>query len=491
MALEVPLLGLIVLPLMAISLVLRARWMLCLVFLLAPFKASSVVNFSFGGVPSGLQAGYFAALVFFLKILLDSVTLGRMRVSREVVKSFSMLFLFACYATLTAIVLPVLFRGSVDVYPLDLGLRDNDLTPLTPRAGNITQTIYLIVNVTLAAAIANVIVTGKDYLFAARAYVATSVFIILMGIYQLLAHYGGFYYPYDVITNNPGYSQQFDQQLLGLKRYSSVFTEPSAAAHWLVGFLPFAIVAYLRGLFGTWLLWVIVLAAGCLLVATSTTGYAVAVMLMGYAGFRLLLRAAKGITKVSHRAFALALVFGTGITFVFGWMWFSGFFELVTAVLDKAVLTKLASASGERRLGGDAHAFWLLIETAGLGVGWGGNKASSQLLRVASTTGVLGMVIIGYFIVGLVRRNRSVRTSESAGTRMKDLVSAHGWAVVGMFLAALVAAGDPNALGFWIGLAMYVAAMVGAAEGERVVGTQPDVSAGQGVVPAPLPNPSA
>ena len=464
MALEVPLLGLIVLPLMAICLVLRARWMLCLVFLLAPFKASSVVNFGFGGVPSGLQAGYFAGLVFFLKILLDGVTIGRIRVSKEVLRSFSLLFVFAAYAMLTAVVLPVLFRGAVEVYPLDLGLRDDDLVTLAPRSGNITQTIYMIVNVLLAAAIANVIVLGKDFMFAARAYVATSIFIILMGIYQLLAHYGGFYNPYDVITNNPGYSQQFDQQLLGLKRYSSVFTEPSAAAHWLVGFLPFALIGYLRGLFGAWMLWVIVVAAGCLIVATSTTGYAVAALLMGYAVFRILLRSAQGVSRVSHRALALALVFGGALAALLGWMWASGVFELVMAVIDKSVLTKLASTSGERRLGGDAHAFRLLIETAGLGVGWGGNKASSQLMRIASTTGILGLLIIGYFIVGLITRNRRVVANRSADPRMKNLVCAQGWAVVGMFLAALVAAGDPNSLGFWIGLAMYVATMIGATE---------------------------
>ena len=449
---------------MAACLVVRARWMMCLVFLLAPFKASSVVNFSLGGVPSGLQAGYFASLIFFLKLLLDGVTLGRITVSRDVMKTFSMLFLFAAVATLGAIVLPVIFRGVVEVYPLDLGLRDTDLTPLTPRTGNFTQTIYLIVNVILAAAVANLIVTRKDFMFAARAYVATSIFIVFMGIYQLMAHYGGFYYPYDVITNNPGYSQQFDQQLLGLKRYSSVFTEPSAAAHWLVGFIPFAIVAYLRGLFGRWLLWIILIASGCLLVATSTTGYAAAMLLLGYVGLRALLRSAHGAPMVSHRAIALGLSFVAAGVALIGLLWVSGVFDIVSSVLDKAIVTKLASESGERRLGGDAHAIWLMIQTGGLGVGWGGNKASSQLLRVASTTGVPGLIILGYFIIGLIRRNRAVVANPSSDSQLLNLVSAQGWAVAGMFLAALIAAGDPNALGFWIGLAMYVAVLVGTAE---------------------------
>jgi hypothetical protein len=451
---------------MAICLVLRARWMMFLVFFLAPFKASSVVNFSLGGVPSGLQAGYFAALVFFVKLLLDGMTLGRIAISRDVLRLFSMLFFFAVFATLTAIVLPVLFRGSVEVYPLDLGLRDNDLTILTPRSGNFTQTVYLIVNVILAAALANLIVTGKDFMFAARAYVITSVFVIFMGIYQLLAHYGGFYYPYDVITNNPGYSQQFDQQILGLKRYSSVFTEPSAAAHWLVGFIPFAIVAYLRGLFGKWLLWVILIAAGCLVFATSTTGYAAAALLLGYVGIRALARSAHGVPVFSQRAVALGVAFLFAGVVALGWLWTSGIFELVSSVFDKAIITKLASESGVRRLGGDAHALWLMIETGGLGVGWGGNKASSQLMRVASTTGLMGLLIIAYFIVGLIRQNRRVQSLETRGSQLASLISANGWAVTGMFLAALIAAGDPNALGFWIGLAMYVAALAGAAKQE-------------------------
>ena len=437
-----------------------------LVIFLAPFKASSVINFSLGGVPSGLQAGYFAALVFFLKLLLDGMTLGRIKISRQVMRSFSLLFFFAGFATLTAILLPTLFRGTVEVYPLDLGLRDNDLTILTPRSGNFTQTIYLIVNVILAAALANLIVMGKDFMFAARAYLITSIFVIIMGIYQLLAHYGGFYYPYDVITNNPGYSQQFDQQLLGLKRYSSVFTEPSAAAHWLVGFIPFAIVVYLRGLFGAWLLWVILIAAGCLVLATSTTGYAAAALLLGYVAIRSLARSAHGAPVFSQRAVALGFTVVVAAAVAIGWLWASGIFELVASVFDRAVITKLASESGERRLGGDAHALWLMIETGGLGVGWGGNKASSQLLRVASTTGLLGIVILGYFVVGLIRQNRAVLVLETKNSQLAGLTAAHGWAVTGMFLAALIAAGDPNALGFWIGLALYVAALAGAADGQ-------------------------
>ena len=34
-------------------------------------------------------------------------------------------------------------------------------------------------------------------------------------------------------------------------------------------------------------------------------------------------------------------------------------------------------------------------------------------------------------------------------------------------IAALIAAGDPNALGFWIGLAMYVAVLVGTTDDQQ------------------------
>jgi hypothetical protein len=454
---EIPVLGMIVLPLAALCLLLPARWMLCLVFFLAPFKASSVINFSLGGAPSGLQAGYFAALVFLLKVMLDAIVVGRLRYSRDVFSMYSMLGLFVGYAALSALLLPGLFAGTVDVYPITAGLREDDLRPLAYGPGNFTQTVYLAVNVLLAAALANTIALGRDFLFASRAYIATTVFIIVMGLYQLAAHYLGFWYPYDVINNNPGYRQNFAQQVLDVKRFSSVFTEPSAAAHWLSGFIPFALVAYLRGVHGPWLMWVALAAIGCLLVATSTTGYAVALVLLVYGGYRLVLRLARSTAIIPRRAARLtvvSLLAAAGLGFV---VWASGILELVSAVMDQVVVTKLASESAARRLGGDAHAIDVFLATFGLGAGWGSNRASSQLLRVASTVGIAGLVILFAFVLSLLRRHRARPAALVGGARHEALLAAHGWAVLGMFLAALFAAGDPNALGFWIGLAMYTA----------------------------------
>jgi hypothetical protein len=199
-------------------------------------------------------------------------------------------------------------------------------------------------------------------------------------------------------------------------------------------------------------------------------------LLLAYAGLRALGRSARGVPTISRRAVALGFSLALAGVAVIGWLWASGIFELVSSVLDRAIITKLASESGERRLGGDAHALWLMIETGGLGVGWGGNKASSQLLRVASTTGLMGLVILGYFVIGLIRRNRAVASLGKKNAQLTSLITAHGWAVTGMFLAALIAAGDPNALGFWIGLAMYVAVLAGAADQEE--------TADAGLVPA-------
>jgi hypothetical protein len=466
---EIPVLGMIVLPLAALCLLLPARWMLCLVFFLAPFKASSVLNFSLGGAPSGLQAGYFAALVFLLKVGLDAVVLGRLRYSREVLSIFSMLGLFVAYAAVSALLLPGVFAGTIDVYPITAGLREDDLRPLAYGPGNFTQTVYLAVNVLLAAALANSIVMGRDFLFASRAYIAATAFIIVMGLYQLAAHYLGFWYPYDIINNNPGYRQNYAQQVLDVKRFSSVFTEPSAAAHWLSGFVPFALVAYLRRAHGAWLMWVALAAAGCLLVATSTTGYAVALLLLGYVGYRAVLRLAGTSAVVSRRAARLAVVSALAVVGVGALIWASGILELVNAVMDKVVVTKLASESAARRLGGDAHAIDVFLSTFGLGTGWGSNRASSQLLRVASTVGIAGLVILFVFVLGLLRRHRTGRAAIVDRGRQDALLAAHGWAVLGMFLAALVAAGDPNALGFWIGLAIYTALLTEHAGVSRAV----------------------
>lgn len=458
---EIPLLGWLVLPLAAACLFLPVRWMLLLAIFLAPFKASSVVNFSLGGTPTGLQAGNFGTVVFLGKLALDAGVRGRFAWSPALARNVLPLGAFVGIAVASALVLTWVFSGSVEVYPTSTGLREEDVRRLSFNAGHFTQTTYLVVNALFAVAMANVLVTRRLQFFAAGGYALTTAFVIAMGLYQLTAHYLGVPYPYDVINNNPGYRQNYYQTLLDLKRFSSVLTEPSAAAHWLAGFVPFAFVTYLRGFYGTWMLLLGVAALACIVIATSTTGYVVLALFAAWAAWRGLIwgSAAGGVSRRGWRAFTAvaALVLAGCVA-----LWYSGLLELASTVLDRALIEKLGSESAARRLGSDLHAVGITVHTFGLGAGWGSNRTSSQLLHVLSNVGLPGLLVLAWFAVRLYSRHRHFRPRGGPPRRLEDLASASGWAVVGMVLAALVAAGDPNALGFWVGLALYLGALSGA-----------------------------
>jgi hypothetical protein len=456
---EIPLLGMIIVPIALFFLLLPVRWMLYLSFFLAPFKASSVVSFTLGGDPTGIQAGNFGTVMLLSKLLLDALVRGRLTVSIPVARSFVPLAVFVVVASASAIVNTIVFSGTVEVFPASGGMRPDDIRVLRLGSANFTQTVYLIFDVAYAWAIANTVVTGGLYLRSSKTYILTTAFIIVMGSYQLFSHYLGFYYPYDFINNNPGYKDNFLQEMANVKRFSSVFTEPSAAAHWLVGFLPFAFTAWLKGLHGRGVMLLGVAALACIIVATSTTGYAVLAMFGALLGLNAV-RKTIVASRVRKRIFELTLSVLTLIAFGLGAFWFLGLFELVLAVSDQAVVNKLVSSSADMRFAVDYQALVATWQTFGLGVGWGSHRASSQLLTLLSNVGIPGMIILGWFTARLYSSHRRL-SPEGGGTYLAGLVSATGWALVGMLLAAVVAAGDPNSLGFWLVLGLYIGALAG------------------------------
>ena len=429
--------------------------MMFLAIFLAPFKASSVFNFTLGGSPTGLQAGSFGAILLLAKLAFDAVLRGRLAVSTTVIRNLMPLFAFVSFSMISALVLTFVFRGYVQVYPLTTGLSADDLRTLGFNSGHFTQTVYLVVNALFAWAIANTVATQGLQWQASRAYALTTTFIVIMGLYQLVAYYGGLPYPYEVINNNPGYTQNYFQQVLDVKRFSSVFTEPSAAAHWLSGFIPFAFVAWLKGLHGRWIMYLGVACLGCLIVATSATGYAVLGIFVAWLAWKSItwLSTSQAISK---RSFALAGAISGLMLLGLLLIWRAGLFELVESVANQTVVTKVASASAAKRISGDAHAISVLWQTLGLGAGWGSNRASSQLMRVISTVGLPGLAILCWFGSRLYTQHQRILADTRIDARLAGLTSASAWAVMGMLLAALVAAGDPNALGFWVGLGFYV-----------------------------------
>ena len=157
---------------------------------------------------------------------------------------------FTVFAAISAVFLPRLFAGSVEVFGVARGPESQDrvimLTLLRPTSGNITQSVYLVANaVLLAAAIAHV-----RYANGARAVVRAVYAVIGLNIAFGIADYVTYSQGMSEVMapiRNANYAQLNEVELYGLKRTVGSFTEGSVYGAASLVCLAFSLELWMRG----------------------------------------------------------------------------------------------------------------------------------------------------------------------------------------------------------------------------------------------------
>lgn len=362
----------------------------------APLSASAAVILGWAGGATILCVIAAAAAVI-ARATLESASGALRGASCQPGAAGWFLIAFVVVAVMGGFALPRLFEGATEIYAMDRtiigvtsGVMRFPLTPLSPHAGNVTQSIYLIVSAALCLSAASL--SRRDARFAPvvlwAATLSHAAFALadLAGL-GLLDHF-----------RTATYAIAPNQSVAGFTRLIGGATEPSVFGGVSVGLCAWHL----------WRRWRIggathLLAGGAMAVfaMASLSSTAVAVLSGVTAAYCL----ARLLHSRSIGAFGGAFVMAAFGLAAAGWLAMGPLAPHLQTAGDALFLDKLASESGVERSAWAAQALVNLGDTSGLGAGLGASRANGWAAAVLGQTGAPGAILaMGFLIAAFARR---------------------------------------------------------------------------------------
>ena len=446
---HITILGVILLPL---SLLWAARPMrlLQLAFLAGVFEAGAalVVGGSFG-LPPAMVPG----LLFIASILLQYALGMRYPGEALVLRAMVPLLLLLGYALLSEVLLPSLFAGRIMVWPQKPDALQPSLVPLAFNSGNITQPLYLAMNVVVAVAAALFLTRrALSYRAILSAYLLGGYVAVGIAFWQFTARVTGLPFPDTLFYSNPGWAI-VEQNLGSVPRIQGPFSEPAGLAFYLSGLCFCCLWLYAKGHRMMRIHLLLPLAILAMLLSTSTTG--ILILATGLPAM-LLLAIFRGNRRTSATLIRNTTMLLLGSILILGpiFVMKPALLHSVSEVVD-ATMTKGDSDSYSERTGLDAAALASIVPTYGLGVGWGSFRTSSLLPGLLANAGLFGVAMVVWLFIRIARLANRTK-DQLAAHPAKSLVDGFSAALCGQLAAALLSAPTIGSLGFFLQLGCVV-----------------------------------
>lgn len=393
--------GLIFIPVCLIALAGGLRAQLAVFAMGSVLTSAAVVNLASFGV----QPAYFMGLLLLGVATVSLLVRGGYGLDRAVLARFAPLPLLLLAA------LNALFWGGAvfwDEVWVVSGRQMFDLASAERysfRPENANQLAYLVLNIAIAALLADRLVRlpAATVLRTAHCAVLAAFWLAtLFVIWDWLAHRFGVYFPDAFLHSNAFYAAAHEQAFGDVARISGPFSEPSSLAYAYGGFL-----AYLSGLYlaerTTRALSMMFLAVAALAISTSTTAYAVLVLwLLTMAIVTPMTRPRPGRVRPGRRSrLGIALVMGLACAGVLAVARTQQ--DDIRQVYEDSIAGKTESGSYEDRTAADRMGYDAFAATFGLGIGLGSHRPSSLPAAMLSNVGVVGtaafLVFVGLCLV--------------------------------------------------------------------------------------------
>jgi hypothetical protein len=446
---HITLLGLVLVPLALVWSVNPLR-LLQLTLLFGIFEAAAALVL---GGSFGLQPAMVPGLAFVGYIFVQYALGMRYPGEGQVLRTMLPLLGLCLYALLSIYILPDGFAGRIMVWPQRTDALAPGFVPLQFTFGNVTQTLYLVVDVTFAL-FAAVFVTRRSvqYYRIVDAYIVGGYIVVMLVFWQLANRVAHVPFPDIVLYSNP--SWVIVRQSLGsVPRMQGPFTEPSALAFYLCGIMFCCLWLVADGCRRLRPGLLLGLSIACILLSTSTTGICVVVVALVAMPVAVAVRhGRRSIARLGRILGLLAVgcVLVTGPILVLKP-------DLVGAAgtVLQSTLAKGDSESYEERSGLDVAALGTVTDTFGLGVGWGSFRSSSLVPGLLANSGVFGVLMVAWFLgnVLLLGRRARARTPRHSG---RQLVAAFSASLCGQVGAALLSAPMISSLIFYLQLGCVV-----------------------------------
>ena len=357
----------------------------------------------------------------------------------------SPLLVFVACVLVGAFTLPHLFADSVAIWPQKS--EEHAQVALDFGAANITQSGYVILDIGFVYACATYI---ASYPVRTRrlvsAYFGCALLVVAIAVWQFASRVAGVPFPDGFFFSNPGWMVYPDQAIGNVPRTNGPFSEPAALSAFLCG-TTFASAWLLMHGRGSRLV-KLTLAASVfgMVLSTSTTGFIVLFAGAGLAGVYVVTRARPSVARRFTQVAIPVVVVGFFVVLAAPIL-FPSVTDAVGNVITQT-LSKSDSESYEERTQADHDSMALVLQTYGLGVGWGSNRSSSLVPGLIGNAGVPGLVLIVWAMASIRREIRIMRSFIGDGDDQWALQGASA-GLLGFFLASLIAGPTIASLTFY------------------------------------------
>jgi hypothetical protein len=368
------------------------------------------ISVIFGGlsmVPAGivglnLPAQTTCGAILIAKIFLASDNLAVSLRHAVDVRKLGLLGLFIGYFVITSLIYPRLFAGDVLLYTLNAA---ESLLPLQPTSANFTQTVYLIVSVTMVFAFATAARSEKFRTLYLRSIALAGAALIGSGLIDMAFSRVG---ATDLLDpfHNATYHLLDTVSIGGLHRVVGFMPEASvfgSVSCTLLGFFVFNVGAFEPRLRRRIIPFLILGLTVMTLLSTSSTGYVglivTAAVFLGRIFYGVVLIPIRSASRLRQAA-----TIGAALTVLLGLLAVFGPFLLVKYhnLLDAVLFQKTTSSSYLERSRWTQAGVNAFFATHGIGVGVGSIRTSNWFVNILASTGIVGVLLFFGFLIKML-----------------------------------------------------------------------------------------
>jgi hypothetical protein len=414
--------------------------------------AASVVNVG-GGFAVGISPYFFAAAVIAARMMSRLLT-GRIRFGADepILGHVRTLALFVAWGVASAMILPVLFSGM----PVDLGRIGVDTTffalvPLHWTFSNVGQAGYLVLDLCLVLLFLRNASRPGYIEGLVEAFTWSGLIVVGVGVYQMLSFRIHLPFPKEFFYSNQVWAELEGEGIAGWQRINATFPEASAAGDFLAMWSVFELVLAARGgRQGTRHWWFAL--AGSFMVAntTSTTGYVTLALAWTFFIWKYVLAPLlEGRVAVKSLLAAALIVVAILAAFAFG--------PDSSSLLSIVLVNKLQTSSATHRFASVYHSGNIFLQSFGLGVGLGSDRALSSAAYILANLGIIGVVLFVYLLWQLYALGKRRNPTGVEGRQERIWFEALGWALVVQLLAMIESGAEITGPSLWIPWAILAA----------------------------------
>jgi hypothetical protein len=408
----VELVGLIALALGVSSILLGPKFAVYVLMIFTLFGSSAALLLpAMGGgniAPAHLQLGFLVLCIASRDDILRAAFRGL-----AFPRAGFWLFLTVIYGIGSAFFMPRLFAGLSYVFAARAESNTGyTLIPLGPSTGNITQTIYFTADFVCFLALYAYAGTKDGKTVMASVAIICAVLNLVFALIDLMTYWTNTTELLGFIRNST-YRMLNDTEVAGFKRIVGSFSEAAVFASNTLGLLAFTGRLWLCGIYPRLTFTLTVLSIFALIFATSTTGYFGIFMFLAIVYVDSFIRTLMGPVTIQMISFVtifpvvmLILVVAVALNDQL-WLY-------IQDLMNTMIFNKFSTDSGVERSAWNRQALLTFYDTSGLGAGIGSLRASSFIVAVLASVGVVGAVTYGAFIFCVFFGGRKQRREADA-----------------------------------------------------------------------------